>query len=59
MKKWKKKILDSSTWDAVKAMRRGNREAEMDLLGPGFHSRSKVHKSAKIYTRKLKHKGNS
>ena len=24
--------------DAVKAMRRGGREAEMELLGPGFHS---------------------
>ena len=57
MKKLKKKILKSSTLDAIKAMRRGGREAEMELLGPGFHSHNKVHKSEKIYTRKKKHKG--
>ena len=56
MKKLKKKILKLSTLDAIKAMRRGGREAEMELLGPGFHSQSRVHKSEKIYTRKLKHK---
>ena len=44
--------------DAVKAMRKGNREAEQDLLGPGFHSRTHVHTSKKVYTRKEKHKGN-
>lgn len=42
--------------DAVKAMRKGNREAEMELLGPGFHSKHSVHKSANVYTRKEKHK---
>ncbi|MCQ2246698.1 MAG: hypothetical protein MJZ69_07930 [Bacteroidaceae bacterium] len=42
--------------DVIKAMRRGNREAEMQLLGPGFHSKDRVHKSAKTYTRKQKHK---
>ena len=52
MKKLKKKILKPSTLDAIKAMRRGGREAEMELLGPVFHSHSKVHKSDKIYTRK-------
>lgn len=57
MKKLKKKILKPSTLDVIKAMRRGGREAEMDLLGPGFHSHSRVHKSEKIYTRKKKHKG--
>ena len=57
MKKLKKKILKSSTLDAIKAMRRGGREAEMELLGPGFHSHNKIHKSDKIYTRKKKHKG--
>lgn len=57
MKKLKKKILKPSTLDAIKAMRRGGREAEMELLGPGFHSHNKVHKSEKIYTRKKKHKG--
>jgi len=55
MNKIKKKIVKSTTLDAIKAMRRGGREAEMELLGPGFHSRSRVHKSDKIYTRKLKH----
>ena len=57
MKKLKKKMLKPSTLDAIKAMRRGGREAEMELLGPGFHSHNKIHKSDKIYTRKKKHKG--
>lgn len=57
MKKLKKKMLKPSTLDAIKAMRRGGREAEMELLGPGFHSYNRVHKSEKIYTRKKKHKG--
>jgi hypothetical protein len=57
MKKLRKNILKSSTLDAIKAMRRGGREAEMELLGPGFHSHNRVHKSEKIYTRKKKHKG--
>ena len=33
MKKLKKKILKPSALDAIKAMRRGGREAEMELLG--------------------------
>ena len=57
MKKLKKKIMKPSTLEAIKAIRRGGREAEMELLGPGFHSRIKIHKSDKIYTRKKKHKG--
>ena len=56
MKKVKKKTLHTTTLDAIKAMRRGGREAEMELLGPGFHSHNRVHKTEKIYTRKLKHK---
>ena len=44
--------------DAIKAMRRGGREAEMELLGPGFHQKNKIHKSKKTYTRKVKHKQN-
>lgn len=56
MKKLKKKMLQLTTLDAIKAMRRGGREAEMELLGPGFHSHSKIHKSEKIYSRKKKHK---
>jgi len=42
--------------DALKAMRRGNREAEQELLGPGFHSSHHIHKSKKVYSRKKKHK---
>ena len=58
MKKQKRKILKPSTLDAIKAMRRGGREAEMELLGPGFHSHNRIHKSDKIYSRKKKHKKN-
>ena len=57
MKKVRKKILQTTNLDANKAMRRGGREAEMELLGPGFHSHNKIHKSDKLYTRKKKHKG--
>ena len=42
--------------EAVKAMRRGSREAEQEMLGPGFHSFNRLHKSKKTYTRKVKHK---
>ena len=56
MKKIRKKKLQPTTLDVIKAMRRVGREAEMEMLGPGFHSHSRVHKSDKIYTRKLKHK---
>lgn len=57
MKNLKKKTMKPSTLDVIKAMRRGVRESEMELLGPGFHSQNRVHKSEKIYTRKKKHKG--
>ena len=36
----------------VKAMRKGLRDEEMSILGPGFHSKNKVHKSKKLYSRK-------
>jgi hypothetical protein len=55
MKRIRKRISLSTTLNAIKAMRRGGREAEMELLGPGFHSHSRVHKSENIYIRKLKH----
>ena len=58
MKKLKRKILQPTNLNAIKAMRRGGREAEMELLGPGFHSHNKIHKSDKTYTRKKKHKKN-
>ena len=57
MKKLKRNISQPTNLDMVKAMRCGGREAEMELLGPGFHSYNRVHKSDKIYTRKKKHKG--
>lgn len=33
-----------------------SRKEEMDLLGPGFHSKTSIHKSKRVYTRKNKHK---
>ena len=51
-----KKRKKPTTLDAIKAMRRGNREAEMELFGPGFHSKNRIHKSEKLYTRKKKYK---
>ena len=44
------------TSDVIKAMRHGNRDAERELLGDGFHAKHKVHKSKKTYSRKQKHK---
>ena len=55
--KVKKKILSQTNLEAIKAMKRGSREAEQEVLGPGFHSHQGVHKSEKIYTRKKKYKG--
>lgn len=43
--------------DYMKAANRGSREAEQELLGPGFHSAHRIHRSKKTYTRKMKHKG--
>ena len=56
-KKHKVVKATNANLDAIKAMRRGGREAEQDLLGPGFHSQNRVHKLEKIYSRKKKHKG--
>lgn len=42
--------------DYLKASRIGNREAEKEIKGPGFHATSRIHKSKKTYTRKIKHK---
>lgn len=56
MKRIKRNIKTATNLDAIKAMRRGNREAEQELLGPGFHSRNWIQKSKKTYTRKVKHK---
>ena len=40
----------------LKAVRKGNREAEFEIFGPGFHSKTKIKKSKKLYSRKIKHK---
>lgn len=37
------------------AARKANREIEYFLYGAGFHSRTKIKKSQKIYNRKRKH----
>ena len=55
MKKKKNNQEKSRLDDVIKAMRRGNREGQQEVLGPGFHSTNRVHRSKKTYTRKLKH----
>lgn len=37
------------------AARRANREIERILHGDGFHARTKIKKSKKVYNRKRKH----
>ena len=56
MKKQHKNKQKSRLDDVIKAMRRGNREGQQEVLGPGFHSTHSVHRSKKTYTRKAKHK---
>lgn len=51
----KKKKTTCTLDDYLKATRKGSREAEQQTLGPGFHSRTRVHTSKKVYTRKQKH----
>ena len=55
----KKKKHKSRLDDVIKAMRRGNREGQQEVLGPGFHATNRVHRSKKTYTRKQKHKSDS
>lgn len=43
--------------DKIKAERKGNRDAELELSN-GFVSVDKAHKNKKKYTRKTKHKNN-
>ena len=43
--------------DYIKGVKKGNREAEQELFGPGFHATHRIHSSKKTYTRKRKHKG--
>ena len=37
------------------AARKANREIEKMLLGDGFHARTRIKKSKKVYSRKMKH----
>ena len=59
MRRKQGKKVKVANWDAIKAMRRGQREAEQELLGPGFHATTRPHRSKKTYTRKAKHKRTS
>ncbi|MCR4920553.1 MAG: hypothetical protein K5945_02435 [Bacteroidaceae bacterium] len=43
--------------DYIRANRKASRDAEQELLGPGFHAHNRVHDSKKTYSRKRKHKG--
>ena len=36
------------------AIRKGNREAEFETKGPGFHAKEKVRESKKVYRRNNK-----
>lgn len=56
MKIRKRKLSTITISDYIKAARKGSRSAEQELLGPGFHSIDKTHRSKKMYTRKTKHK---
>ncbi len=41
----------------ILAARRANREIERLLLGDGFHARTRVRRSKKVYSRKIKGSG--
>ena len=43
----------------ILAARKANREIEKLLLGDGFHARTRVKKSKKVYSRKRKHSKNT
>lgn len=57
MKKIKKPKTVIGMDDYMKAVRKADREAEMQLMGPGFHSMNRIHRSKKSYSRKEKHRG--
>lgn len=46
----------STTLDVIKGMRKGGRELEQEMFGPGFHSFNRTFKPKKNYSRKFKHK---
>lgn len=43
----------------ILAARKANREIEQLLLGDGFHARTRIKKSKKVYSRKRKHPNQS
>lgn len=45
--------------DQLLAIRKGNRDAEREILGDGFHVRTRIVRSKKRYYRKSKHRGMS
>jgi len=51
----KKKIGTVTVEQQMKAIKKGNREAELEQ-SPGWVAKHKVHASDKTYTRKKKHK---
>lgn len=51
-----KKKMKITLNDYIKAVKSADREMEKEIYGNGFKSKNKVHKSAKNYTRKVKHK---
>lgn len=57
MRKIKKPKTVIGMDDYMKAVRKADREAEMQLLGPGFHSMNRIHRSKNSYSRKEKHQG--
>lgn len=50
-KKNKKRKLPAQ----ILAVRKGNREAEREILGDGFHARTRTTKNKRLYSRKAKH----
>lgn len=49
----KKKIKESPLMDYIKALRKGSRDAEIELYGKPL-PKHKIHKSKKIYNRRNK-----
>lgn len=50
------KIVKKRASIEILAARRANREIERLLYGNGFHARTKIKKSKKVYCRKKKHR---
>lgn len=53
-----KKMTLGTVDDFMKANRKGSRDAEFDVKGPGFHSNTKSFKNQKKYDRKRDKKVN-